>query len=222
MQLALDLLLDTAPTFNNFVVGTNHELIQHLADSTQRSVYLWGETGSGKTHLLKAMTASGGLYLSANELTSDGLSSPPTLLAIDHLENIAHSSLSALFALQNHYRQTPGHRLLIASRLAPMSVAQELDQRDDVSSRLAWGLTLRLQALSDDEKALAISAFFSSRGTEINGDVIPYLLTRQSRNIKDLATLADKLDRYAFSEKRAVTLPLVRQFLSQHSLIPSV
>jgi DnaA-homolog protein len=215
MQLALDLLLDTSPTLNNFVVGSNHELLQHLTNVAQQSIYIWGETGSGKTHLLKALTAVEGMYLPATDLPSEGLKLPPALLAVDNLESIPHASLSALFALQNHYRQTPGHRIIIASRLAPKIVAQELGQRDDVSSRLAWGLTLRVQELSDQEKAQALSLFFADRGTEMSADVIPYLLTRQSRNIKDLATLADKLDRYAFAEKRAITLPFVRQFLAQ-------
>jgi DnaA-homolog protein len=218
MQLALDLLLDTLPTFDNFVVGANHELLTHLRDSAQQSIYIWGETGSGKTHLLKALTAIEGVYLPASELSLDGLKFYPKLLAIDNLESISHASLSALFALQNHYRQASGYRLVIASRLAPKVVAQQLSQRDDVSSRLAWGLTLRVQELTDLEKAQAIAAFFGRRGTEISAEVIPYLLTRQSRNIKDLAHLADQLDRYAFAEKRAVTLPFVRQFLAQNLL----
>ena len=72
MQLALDLLLDTSPTLNNFVVGSNHELLEHLTNVAQQSIYMWGETGSGKTHLLKAMTAVEGMYLPASDLPADG------------------------------------------------------------------------------------------------------------------------------------------------------
>ena len=58
-QLVLDLLPETPPSFDNFVVGANDEaltgLMAWLAPTCDESaLLLWGETGSGKTHLLRA------------------------------------------------------------------------------------------------------------------------------------------------------------------------
>ena len=59
-QIALDIGLATAPAFSNFFTGPNTAALSHLqlwSGSSLRSpvpTYLWGEAGSGKTHLLKA------------------------------------------------------------------------------------------------------------------------------------------------------------------------
>jgi DnaA-homolog protein len=222
MQLALDLLLDPIPTLENFIVGSNAELIGHLQTPPSRTIFIWGESGSGKTHLLKAMSTAAkeetGLYASANAFPLLDAETLPDVLCLDQLENISPDNLDWLFALQNLYRASTNKLLLIASRLAPKAIADHLGTRDDVSSRLAWGLTLQVKELSDAQKQEALAAFFEHRGTEISADVIPYLLTRHSRNIKDLASLADKVDRYAFSQKRALTLALFRQFQNQTDL----
>jgi DnaA-homolog protein len=218
MQLALDLLLDPIATLDNFIVGSNSELLGHLRNPPSRNVFIWGESGSGKTHLLKALAGQQGLYARASELPTLDASNSPHILCIDELENIEPSNLDRLFALQNAYRASTNKLLVIATRYAPKAIAEHLGARDDVSSRLAWGLTLQVKELSDDQKHHALAAFFAHRGTELSADVIPYLLTRHSRNIKDLASLADSIDRYAFTHKRALTLALVRQFQNQNGV----
>ena len=58
-QIALDIGLATGPTLDGFFAGPNEAALRHLqlwAGSPTRSpvpTYLWGEAGSGKTHLLK-------------------------------------------------------------------------------------------------------------------------------------------------------------------------
>jgi DnaA-homolog protein len=215
MQLALDLLLDPKPSLDNFIIGSNSELLGHLRNPPMRNVFIWGESGSGKTHLLKAMAHHNGMYARADELPSVDTTNLPNALCIDDLDSIKPEYLDALFGLQNAYRSSGNKLLLIASRIAPKAIAGHLSAREDVSSRLAWGLTLQVKELSDEQKLQALAAFFEHRGTEISADVIPFLLTRHSRNIKNLANLADSIDRYAFSQKRALTLALVRQYQTQ-------
>ena len=61
-QLALDIGLAPAPTLEGFFAGPNTAALQHLAQALGHShasapvpTYLWGESGSGKTHLLQAV-----------------------------------------------------------------------------------------------------------------------------------------------------------------------
>ena len=65
-QLPLELGATPAPTFDNFVATGNEEavlrlraLIPQVVDgtATDRLVYLWGEEGSGRSHLLQAICA---------------------------------------------------------------------------------------------------------------------------------------------------------------------
>ena len=61
-QLALDIGLATGPTLDNFHAGPNAQALQHLrlavgdgaAPRSPVPSYLWGDAGTGKTHLLKA------------------------------------------------------------------------------------------------------------------------------------------------------------------------
>ena len=59
-QIALDIGLASAPSFANFFSGPNEAALKHIqlwAGSSLRApvpTYVWGQPGSGKTHLLKA------------------------------------------------------------------------------------------------------------------------------------------------------------------------
>nr|VFJ74814.1 MAG: DnaA regulatory inactivator Hda [Candidatus Kentron sp. FM]VFJ75465.1 MAG: DnaA regulatory inactivator Hda [Candidatus Kentron sp. FM]VFK21679.1 MAG: DnaA regulatory inactivator Hda [Candidatus Kentron sp. FM] len=58
-QILLPLGLENEPSFTNFITGQNQEIRASLGDSARgvgdRVVFLWGESGTGKTHLLKAV-----------------------------------------------------------------------------------------------------------------------------------------------------------------------
>ena len=64
-QIALDIGLASSPTLDNFFVGSNQAVLQHLrlwvdqcnshSSLSPVPTYLWGDSASGKTHLLKAV-----------------------------------------------------------------------------------------------------------------------------------------------------------------------
>ena len=63
-QLLLDIKPASPPTLLNFIAGRNEEALASLnaiADQAAQSnfIYLWGETGSGKSHLLSACKSIG-------------------------------------------------------------------------------------------------------------------------------------------------------------------
>lgn len=62
-QLPLDIQAPSAPTLDNFLIGRNAELLQLLRavlarKEKERFVYIWGDAGCGKSHLLQAMVAA--------------------------------------------------------------------------------------------------------------------------------------------------------------------
>ena len=78
-----------------------------------------------------------------------------------------------------------------------------LDLRDDVRTRLAWGLVYQVHALSDDEKAQALSAHAASRGFGLPADVVEYLLTHMPRDMRTLVAVVDALDTLRVIGKKA-------------------
>src|SRR5258706_12022053 len=100
-QLLLDFDRAPTPTFANFVTGGNAELSYALETAAggsfaERVIYVWGEAGAGKTHLLRAFAAAapGARYLRAKELGEEDMRG---VLAVDDIEKLPEDRQVALF-----------------------------------------------------------------------------------------------------------------------------
>jgi DnaA-homolog protein len=213
-QLALDISVPPAPTFENFIVGRNAEALAHVRAAIdargERFIYLWGEAGSGRTHLLKAAAAGAdAAYIAcdANSVFDD----EAALLAADDVERLGADAQIALFNRYNTLRERGG--CLITSGSVP---PVQLPLRADLLTRLGWGLVMQVHALEDDEKRQALSQHAKARGFTLPEEVIAYLLTHAPRNMGALFATLEALDRQSLETKRAITVPLVRTELSKN------
>lgn len=216
-QLALDITVPPAPTFDNFVVGRNAEVIAHLrtaiAGGSERFVYLWGEAGCGRTHLLKAaIAASVGASYVACDVNSYFDDAAP-LLATDDVECLGADAQIALFNRYNTLREQGGG--LIASGGVP---PVQLKLRADLLTRLGWGLVLQVRTLSDDEKTQALMRHANARGFELPKEVCSFLLVNAPRDMGTLFSTLGALDRLSLETKRAVTITLLRELLASAHL----
>ena len=233
-QLILDLLPETPPSLDNFVVGSNGEALAGLAgwlaaDSRETLLLLWGEPASGKTHLLRA---SGARYIDAQndcalasleaaESADDTMATTMTpesiptrtssvRYAIDNIEALDERGQIALFNLFNRLRATNGTGRLLAAAAAP---PQQLAVREDLRPRLGSGLVYRLQPLSEAEQDAALTAQAARRGLRLPTGALAYLRSRAPRDMRSLSALLDALDRYSLEQRRPITLPLLREVL---------
>jgi len=212
-QLLLDFTQAPAPTFANFVHGGNVELAHALESAAQgrapeRVVYIWGESGAGKTHLLKAFAqASEARYLGGGEYGAEILS---TVLALDDVERLQEDRQIALF---NAFNENAFSFLLVAASSAPRDVAL----RKDLATRLATGLTYRVLPLTDEEKRDALAAHAKARGFALSDEVSRYLLTHGRRDMGSLMAALDALDRYSLETGRPVTVPLLKAALGDRT-----
>ena len=197
-QLVLDIGPPAAPAFDNFVAGPNAEAlarVRSLAEGNLREaiVYLWGDPGSGRTHLLSAAARSN-----------------PALIVADDVEHLEPAAQQQLFGAINAARDG-GAPVLAAGPRAPAGLAL----REDLRTRLAWGLVYQLRPLSDAEKAQHLRAEAARRGLRLSEEVVRYLLTRFPRDLPSLKGVLDALDRYSLAAKRPVTVPLIREALEK-------
>lgn len=209
-QLLLDFDRAPEPTFANFVAGANAELAHALETAAsgsfaERVMYVWGEKGAGKSHLLKAFAdkARGARYVPAGELRDDEMAG---IVAIDDIENLGEDRQVSLF---NAFNQHAFDFLLVSAHASP----RDVDIRRDLATRLATGLTYRVAALTDQEKGAALAAHAKTRGFAIPDDVTSYLLTHARRDMGSLIGALDSLDRYSLETGRPVTLPLLKAAL---------
>ena len=219
-QLALDFVTPPLPTLDNFVPGRNAELLQNLRrlaarQGGERFLYLWGQPAGGRTHLLRAVIAdlqragAACAYVpcTAGAPLAEGLARLDCV-ALDDVDRLDGEGQIAAFDLYNALRENGG-ALLAAGAAPPVQLAL----REDLVTRLAWGLVYQVHALNDEEKSRALSDYAAGRGFRLQPEVRDYLLTRGSRSLSSLLVAVDALDRYSLETKRPVTVPLARELL---------
>lgn len=212
-QLALDLIRPLTPTFDNFIVGRNAEAVAALRalarEPRERFIYLWGSAGAGRTHLLAALATAGNVRSARFDADAvPGFDPDAAGYLLDDVDRCSESQQRDLFMLFNEVRARDRGFLVAAGSAPPAQLAL----RDDLRTRLAWGLVYQLQALTDDETAQALAAHAHSRGLTLAPDVIAYLLTHMPRDMRTLAAILDALDAHALAAQRAITVPLVREW----------
>ncbi len=224
-QLPLALRFPDAARLENFVERGNEEALAILAGLTPgagpRAVYLWGEGGVGKTHLLQAMCAAADAGAAAClPLAALVRDFPPSvlegletraLLCLDDVPAVAGRAdwEQALFVLYNRARDAGAH-LLFTGRQAPAALSIELP---DLRSRLLWDLVLHLKPLDDTGRGQALQRRARWRGLELPDDVAWFLLHRCSRSLQDLMYLLEHLDTASLASGRRLTIPFVKQAL---------
>jgi len=224
-QLTLDLGTPPPSTFDNFHIGANAELVARLrgldaalmaGPIADRTFYVWGEPGNGRSHLLQALAheAPPGhvRYIGPQSaLTAFTFDPRVTIYAIDDCDALSGAQQIALFNLFNEVRAYPGCALVATGNAPPMGLAV----REDLRTRLGWGLVFHLTPLSDEGKAAILKLAARERGIALADDVPAYLLTHFRRDMPSLMGLLDALDRFSLEQKRAVTLPLLRTMLAK-------
>jgi DnaA family protein len=197
-QLPLDISPAAEPSFDNFIAGANAEALERVRALAagrlhEAIVYLWGEPGSGRTHLLRAAARAN-----------------PALVVADEVETLDAPAQQALFVAINAAREGQAP-VLAAGGAAPGGLAL----REDLRTRLGWGLVYQLKPLTDLEKAMHVRAEAARRGLRLSDEVVWYLLHHLPRDVASLNRVLEVLDRYSLARQKPVTLPLIREALSE-------
>jgi DnaA family protein len=212
-QLGLDLIRAPDPGFDNFIAGRNAEALARIealarGDRQLRLVYLWGESGTGKSHLLRAL---GGLQLVPDSPASAFDAAPDEsepIVSVDDCERLDDGQQTALFHLYNRVLARPHSALVCAGSAAPIA----LPLREDLRTRLGYGLVIRLLPLSDEHCRAALQQRMRDSGIPCTPELIDHLLRHRSRDLGSLLGLLFALERYALERQRSLTLPLLREF----------
>lgn len=223
-QIALDIGLASVPSFSNFFAGPNEAALKHLelwAGNTLRSpvpAYVWGEPGSGKTHLLKAVSetlreqgARAG-WLDASVLEPPEFDDAWAAVILDECHLYTAVQQQAAFNwFVNALNSSDGQPrwVLAAGNLPPADLAL----REDLRTRLGWGHVFELHALTEPERRAVLRREADARGVFLSDEAMDFMLTRFSRDLSSLMQLLDQLDGYALQTQRAITIPLIKAML---------
>ena len=217
-QLLLNIRPQIDCRLDNFVAGDNTQLLdalhQHLNKRDGSILYIWGAPSSGRSHLLRAAQdaaaklATRPVHYLAQANAEQLQPASDALWIIDDVDQADADAQAALFRLLIGTREA-GNALLVAAACPPKALVM----RDDVSSRLAQGLSFEIKPLNDEQKHCAMRQHSEARGLQMADDVFHYLLRHGRRDMPWLMAVLDALDEASLTLGRRITLPLVRELL---------
>jgi len=219
-------------TFASFYPGQNATLLTQLKNSVvglgEPVLYMWGESGSGRSHLLHALCSEvdergeSVAYIPLHHYQGMSLDifenmEAVTLVCIDNVDAIAGDKKweKALFDFYNRWLDNKGNRPPGASLvLCAIDLPKQLNIKlDDLVSRFEWGACYHLSPLNDEEKLGALQLRAQLKGMKLPVDVGRFLLNRLSRDMNTLLKTLDRLDNASLEAKRKLTIPFVKEVL---------
>jgi DnaA-homolog protein len=223
-QLALSLALRDDSTFDSFLMDGNEEVVVGLKEfigNKENFIYIHGCAGSGKTHILQSLCnlaidcEISTVYLPMHECSSpdiifDNLEHT-NLICIDDLDVIFTKNEweESIFHLYNKIKQNKQKLIVTAQNSVNLSKIN----LPDLKSRLAWGISYKLSALNEEQCLAAIKLRAKFRGIELGCAEGNYLIRRCTRNMQELFSTLEKLDRASLREKRKITIPFIKKIL---------
>lgn len=216
-QLIFDFTDDSYPGFDKFLGHANNELVHVLQSRQECFVFVWGQEGSGKSHLLRAWVAQAlqdGIqaeYIDARTMSLGPWANKLDAVAIDQIEYLSSEEQAKLFTLFNDFYHNGSGSLLLSAALPP----PQLVLRDDVRTRMGLCVVYEIKPLDDEEKIAALMSMASARQLAVGEEVFRYLLSHWQRDLDSLVHMLDVLDDYSLMMRRPITVPLLRTLLKQ-------
>ena len=206
------------PEFEDLLEGENYQALAAVrrmvgGDGAFSSLYVWGKTGCGKTHLLQVAVANmrrqnrSAFYAGGGEIPPP----MPGLLAADDIGRIPKDRRAIFFDWQNKLHPGASRYCILASGDAP---PPSLDIGGEIAARLSAGLVFRLREITEDEKRQALSRYARRRGFTLPEEVGDLFLTCLPRDMTSLAAALADLDGFLLARQKPLTLRLARRWLA--------
>jgi chromosomal replication initiation ATPase DnaA len=214
-QLPFDLPGRNAMGAADFVTSTSNEAALTLIDAWPNwpgpTLAVHGPAGCGKTHLGhvwqgkvdRSEVGAQAIFLAAPTILPDLPAKPYLILDEPALDE------TDFFHLLNRVKNDGGF-LLILSREAP---ARWNVQLPDLASRLKALPAVEVATPDDALLGAVLVKHFTDRQINVAPEVVDYLLRHIERSFSAAAETAERLDRAALAEGRAITIPLVKRVL---------
>ena len=221
-QIPLALTPPRRPQFDNFVAGRNHSVLEVLRHGLQigQWYFLAGPDGSGRSHLaqavLNARLAEGAQarFVACADPSAVGLLNATSgeWIVLDDIDRLAARPEAelALFNGLNRWRADHSGVLMTGMQRAGFDLP-------DLVSRLNQAAKLSLMPLQDDtDQSFAdlIEQLMQDFQLTAGHGLADYLLRHAPRSPARLVRLFERFSEQARAERRVLSIPLARAYLS--------
>ena len=227
--------------FSNFVVGPNNNLANAAAQAvvetpgrTYNPLFLYGESGLGKTHLMHAVghaTIERHPHMSVEYVTTETFTNELInaigdkkmsafrdryrsidLLLIDDIQFIAGKNYTQeeFFHTFNALYES-GKQLIVSSDRPPKDIPT-LEKR--LRTRFEWGLITDVQAPEFETRMAILKMNAEYRGVKVTPDVIDYIARHVTSNIRELEGALVRAILYASMNQAPLNRQTVAKALS--------
>ena len=220
-QLGLPFSINTSFILEDFYGERNQELVANILTlikgKASANIFVYGDKGFGKSHLLQGVIIEGlkqdqkSVYLDLNDDVSSDifeLIGDFQIIALDNVDQCNQDNEKYIFDLINKLHST-NQMIIFSSRLKP----EGLSVFNDLKTRLSLASIYSLNRLDDHEIQHVIRRKLINKSLKVDQRVIDYLIKNQTRDLKKIVEIIDKLDTFSLEKKRGITVPLVRQML---------
>jgi len=205
-QLALDFPTRQAYGRSNFwVAPCNQEAIAWIdkyPNWPTHALFIYGEAGSGKTHLSAIFSDE---RIEAKDLTEEFM--PQTQkVVVENLEGLQDEK--ALFHLFNRMNEMNGGLLMTARKIPNFLLP-------DLQSRI--GMTPKAEIkMPDDDTLMSVCAkMFSDKQAIVEPAVLMYIVTRVPRSFDAVRKVVNTVDELSLAQGRRITIYLVKDAIEK-------
>ncbi len=242
-KLDIDPQLNSEYSFTNFIEGDCNRLARSAGFAVANNpggtafnpLLIYGDSGLGKTHLAQAIgiqvkekfPEKTVLYVNATKFQTQFVDSIRNnnkndflhfyqmidVLIIDDVHEFAgkEKTQDTFFHIFNHLHQS-GKQLILTSDKPPVEL-QGLEQR--LLSRFKWGLSADLQNPDFETRIAILKQKTYKDGIELPDDVLEYIATHISDNIRELEGALISLLAQSTLNKKDITLELTKDMIDK-------
>ncbi len=228
-------------TFDTFVVGKNNELahaagmaIAKAPGQTYNPFFIYGGVGLGKTHLMQAIAQKvlelypnkKILYVNSEKFTNDFIRSihennvedfrrvyrAPDVLLVDDVQFFSgkEGTQEEFFHTFNDLHQE--NKQIIVTSDRPPKAIPSLEER--LTSRFEWGLIADIGAPDFEMRMAILEAKCIERTMQLDTDVLQYIASNFSNNIRELEGALNKILALVEVNKLEATLENTKKMLA--------
>jgi chromosomal replication initiator protein len=227
-------------TFDRFVVGGNSELAaaacKRVASAPAKAynpLFIWGDTGLGKTHLMQAIghairdayPEKEIAYVPSEQFTNEMIAAIQgghtalfrqryrqiDVLLVDDVHFIGNKEGTQEEFFHTFNSLYDAHKQIVVTSDRPPPEIPGLQER--LVSRFEWGLVTDIKAPDLETRAAILRQKAVEDALEIGDDVIEYVARNRRTSVRQLEGALIKLLAYSSLTRREITLEMARDAL---------